>query len=108
MSLTISISAVSRWGGTFDIDGKLIQLEEEELDEVINSEYNDLTSAIQAYKSNAIDGNKTQLKGLITDEIIKRFFYSEGLYTYYTQHNKEIKKALSILNNPSQYASILR
>jgi carboxyl-terminal processing protease len=86
----------------------ILVAKEEELDKVINSEYNDLTSAILAYKSNAIDGNKTQLKSLVTDEIIRRFFYSEGLYTYYAQHNKEIKKALSILNNPSQYASILR
>ena len=81
---------------------------EEELDAVISSEYNDLTEALQSYKSNAIDGNKTQLKTLLTDEIIKRYFYSEGLYTYYTANNTEIKKALDILNNPSQYASILR
>lgn len=81
---------------------------EEELDAVISSEYNDLNQALQSYKSNAIDGNKTQLKTLLTDEIIKRYFYSEGLYTYYTANNTEIKKALNILNNPSQYASILR
>ena len=81
---------------------------EEGLDEVINSEYDNLTSALQSYKSKAIDGNSTQLKSLITDEIIKRYFYSEGLYTYYTANNTEIKKALDILNNPSQYASILR
>lgn len=81
---------------------------EEELDEVINSEYKDLNSALQAYKSNAINDNKIQLKSLITDEIIKRYFYSEGLYLYYTANNTEIKKALSILNNPSQYAGILR
>ncbi|MFK7832175.1 MAG: S41 family peptidase [Winogradskyella sp.] len=82
--------------------------EEEELDAIIKSEYKDLTDALQSYKSNAIDGNKTQLKTLLTDEIIKRYFYSEGLYTYYTANNAEIKKALSVLNNPSQYASILR
>ena len=81
---------------------------EEELDGVINSEYKNLTTVLQTYKSNAINSNKTQLKSLLTDEIIKRYFYSEGLYTYYTANNLEIKKALSILNNPSQYASILR
>ena len=81
---------------------------EEELDAVITTEYNNLTDALQSYKSNAIEGNKTQLKSLLTDEIIKRYFYSEGLYTYYTANNTEIKKAISILNNPSQYASILR
>ena len=81
---------------------------EEALQGVINSEYHNLTAALQAYKSNAIDGNKVQLKSLLTDEIIKRYFYSEGLYTYYTANNPEIKKAISILNNPGQYASILR
>ncbi|WP_299121326.1 S41 family peptidase [uncultured Winogradskyella sp.] len=81
---------------------------EEELDGVVKSEYNDLITTLKNYKSNAINENKAQLKALITDEIIKRYFYSEGLYTYYTVNNVEIKKALSILNNPSQYASILR
>jgi carboxyl-terminal processing protease len=86
----------------------IIIAKEEELDGVINSQYKNLASALQSYKSSAIEDNKTQLKTLITDEIIKRYFYSEGLYNYYTANNTEIKKALSILNNPSQYASILR
>jgi len=81
---------------------------EEDLKEEINTEYNNLTSAIQNYKSSAVDDNKAQLKSLMTDEIIKRYFYSEGLYEYYTANNPEIKKGLSILNNPTQYASILR
>ena len=37
---------------------------EEELDGVINTEYKNLTTALQTYKSNAISGNKTQLKSL--------------------------------------------
>ncbi|WP_299363658.1 S41 family peptidase [Winogradskyella sp.] len=81
---------------------------EEGLESIINSEYNNLSATLQAYKTNAIDGNKLQLKSLLTDEIIRRYFYSEGLYTYYTANNPEIKKALSVLNNPKQYASILR
>ncbi len=86
----------------------ILTAKEEGLDAVINSEYENVTKALQTYKSNAIEGNKTQLKSLITDEIIKRYFYSEGLYTYYTSNNLEIKKAQSVLNNPKQYASILR
>ena len=81
---------------------------EEELEGIINSEYKSLSEILKAYKTNAIDANKVQLKGLLTDEIIKHYFYSEGLYTYYTANNSEIKKAISILNNPSQYNSILR
>ena len=90
------------------LDEAISVAKEEELNGVIDSELKDLTSALQTYKTNAINSNKEQLKSLITDEIIKRFFYSEGLYTYYTVNNEEIKKALSILNNPKQYASILR
>ncbi|NNE30842.1 MAG: S41 family peptidase [Winogradskyella sp.] len=82
--------------------------EEENLNDEINDEYKKLMGAIQAFKTNAINDNKEQLKSLLSDEIIKRYFYSEGLYTYYTENNTEIKKALSILNNPAQYASILR
>ena len=81
---------------------------EEELSGVINSEINDLTNALQTYKTNAVNDNKPQLKSLLTDEIIKRYFYSEGLYQYYTANNTEINKALSILNDPKQYTSILR
>lgn len=90
------------------LDDAITVAKEEELSGVINSEIKDLTDALQAYKTNAINSNKAQLKSLLTDEIIKRFFYSEGLYDYYTANNSEIKKAISILNNPSQYASILR
>lgn len=81
---------------------------DEELSGVINSEINDLTNALQTYKTNAVNDNKPQLKSLLTDEIIKRYFYSEGLYQYYTANNPEINKAVSILNDPQQYASILK
>ncbi|WP_299114937.1 S41 family peptidase [uncultured Winogradskyella sp.] len=90
------------------LDNAIAIAKEEELNDVIKSEINDLTNALQTYKSNAINANKAQLKSLLTDEIIKRYFYSEGLYDYYTANNTEIKKALEILNNPKQYASILR
>jgi len=81
---------------------------EEELNNDINTEYTKLITALQDYKTSAINKNKAQLEILITNEIIKRYFYSEGLYTYFTANNTEIKNALSILNNPSQYASILK
>jgi len=90
------------------LEDAILIAEEEELNGVINSEMNDLKNTLQTYKANTINANKTQLKSLLTDEIIKRFFYSEGLYEYYTVNNTEITKAVSILNNPKEYASILR
>ncbi|MDO1502150.1 S41 family peptidase [Winogradskyella maritima] len=80
---------------------------EEELNGAINSEYNSLVSALENYKSSAIDANKEKLSSLITDEIIKRYFYSEGLYDYYKSNNPEIRKALDVLGNPTEYRKIL-
>ena len=80
---------------------------EENINNTIGSEYSQLVKAIDNYKSSTIDANKAQLKSLLTDEIIKRYYYSEGLYEYYTANNPEIKKAIEILNNPNEYINIL-
>ena len=41
------------------------------------------------------------------DELILRYQYREGLYNYYLKNNLEIKKASTILNNPTEYKKIL-
>ena len=50
---------------------------------------------------------KPGIVSLLTDEIIKRYFYQEGLYDYYTTHNPEIMKAKEILSNSVKYSEIL-
>lgn len=81
---------------------------EEGLDNPVSNEYNQLKKAFNAYKNNAIDNNKQQLMALLSDEIIKRYFYREGLYKYYLATNPEIQKAKDILNSPSAYLDFLR
>ncbi|WP_460220386.1 S41 family peptidase [Psychroserpens sp. MEBiC05023] len=80
---------------------------EEQLNHEINTDYSSLVSALNSYKNKAIDQNKTQLLSLLSDEIVKRYFYREGLYSYYIDHNFEIQKAVEILKNPSNYLSYL-
>lgn len=79
----------------------------ETIDEGISAEYNDLISALNNYKSSSISKNKAQLTLLLRDEIIKRYFYAEGLYEYYKSNNKEIIEAIDILSDPSKYNKIL-
>ena len=81
---------------------------DEELNESIEDDYNELLQNLNSYKSKIIDDQKAQLSSLITDEIVKRYAYREGLYEYYTLHNPEIKKASEILNNPIKYNSYLK
>jgi len=81
---------------------------EEALSTAIDNAYTNLLNTIERFKEDAIDTNKGQLKQLLTDEIVKRYFYSEGLYEYYKTNSSELKKAIDILNNPSEYTSILK
>jgi carboxyl-terminal processing protease len=85
----------------------LEQAEKEDLDEAIEKDYNTLINNLSESKIKAIDDNKKQILGLLTDEIVKRHVYREGLYEYYKIHNLEIKKATEILANPSKYNGYL-
>ncbi|MDO8316955.1 MAG: S41 family peptidase [Flavobacterium sp.] len=80
----------------------------EKLDESILAEYQQLLAALQKSENALLDKNQKEIKNLMVDEIIKRYQYQEGLYQYYIKNNSEIKKAVSILNNNSEYKSILK
>jgi carboxyl-terminal processing protease len=80
----------------------------EKIDESIQTEYQQLLTALQKSEENLLDKNKVEIKKLIVDEIIKRYQYQEGLYEYYLKNNSEIKKAVDILNSSSEYKTILK
>lgn len=84
------------------------QAQKEQIDNAIKIEYTALLDEINAYKASAIDKNKAQLMSLLTDEIVKRYAYREGLFKYYTVHNPEIQKAVEILSKPSVYKDYLQ
>lgn len=80
----------------------------EELEEQdISQAYQQLIKAIEEAKSNQIKNRKEEIKSILTDEILKRYFYREGLYQYQLKHNPEITEALHVLNNKNRYQSIL-
>lgn len=86
----------------------LTTAKKENLDESIATEYQQLLAALQKSENNQLDKNQKEIKGLLLDEIIKRYQYQEGLYDYYIKNNAEIKKAVTILNNPVEYNGILK
>ncbi|GAA0872723.1 S41 family peptidase [Gangjinia marincola] len=81
--------------------------EKEELSEEIMSAYNDLVATVDKAKERALENKKAEIIDQLTDEIILRYGYREGLYSYYTTNNKEIKEAQKLLNNSQKYQSIL-
>ena len=86
----------------------LAAAKKEKIDDGIALEYAQLLTAIQKSEDKLLDKNQTEIRKLILDEIIKRYQYKDGLYQYYIKNNSEIKKAVSILNNQTEYKQILK
>ena len=80
----------------------------DKIDQNITSEYQTLLSAIQKSEDNQLNNSQKEIKKLILEEIIKRYQYKEGLYNYYINNNNEVKKAVSILENKTEYNQILK
>jgi carboxyl-terminal processing protease len=80
----------------------------EKIDGTIITEYQQLLAALQKSEETLLDKNQEEIKGLIIDEIIKRYQYQEGFYQYFIKTNSEIKKATNILNNSIDYENILK
>ncbi|MEO5788188.1 S41 family peptidase [Gelidibacter sp.] len=89
-------------------DEALKVAKEEALNGVIDKEFTTLIKTLDTYKTDAIDANKAQLMNLLSEEIVKRYFYREGMYAYFVIHNTEIKKGSEILKNPSTYLNYLQ
>jgi carboxyl-terminal processing protease len=86
----------------------LAAAKKEKIDDTISSEYQQLLAALQKSEETLLDKNQEEIKGLLVDEIIKRYQYQQGLYQYYLKTNSEIKKSVSILNNSDDYKKILK
>jgi carboxyl-terminal processing protease len=64
--------------------------------------------ALQKSEENQLNKNQSEIKELLQEELIKRYQYKEGLYDFYIKNNSEVKKAISLLNNPADYGKILK
>ncbi len=72
----------------------------------ITSEINLLKKQINNSKEEALTKNKKELKNIITENLIIRYFYRNGLYKYQLLNNETIKKSTELLNS-NEYKNIL-
>ncbi len=89
-------------------DKAIKEAQDEDLLNDITNEYQKLIQSLNTSKDNAVDANKDMLISLLKEEIIKRYFYREGLYNYYLKENPEIKKSTEILGSNSLYSSYFK
>ena len=72
------------------------------------TDYQQLLNALEKSETTLLDKNQKEIKNMIQEELIKRYQYQEGLYQYYLKNNSEIKRAVSVLNNQTEYKTILK
>ncbi|QAA82281.1 S41 family peptidase [Aequorivita sp. H23M31] len=82
--------------------------EDDGMNKEISASYNQLLVAINKAKDKTVLEKRVEIESLLTDEILKRYFYREGLYNYQIEHNPEIKEAVAVLDNTSRYNKILK
>lgn len=86
----------------------LQQAEKDDLEKNVRTAYNDLENAIRQAKDKAIIDGKEEIEGLLIDEIVKRYFYRDGLYEYHINNNKELAEAVGVLEDSKTYERILK
>ncbi|MFL1894465.1 S41 family peptidase [Aquimarina sp. 2-A2] len=85
----------------------MLVAKKEKMDASVFDSYQALLKTIQTTKEQGLDTDRQEIKALLTDEIIKRYFYREGLYEYYVTHNPEVLKSIEILKDSKEYNNIL-
>lgn len=85
-----------------------INAEEHLLGPEVQEKYKDLLLATNKGKIVALDTFKEEIQKNLEDEIIKRYFYRDGLYSYYLKHDDAILTAKELLGNTAEYQRILK
>ncbi|MEX0997175.1 MAG: S41 family peptidase [Flavobacteriaceae bacterium] len=108
------LSYLNRTNFTFETETESLlntaikKAEEENIKQDIEKSYNALLQDISRAKDRELQDKKAEIMSLLSDEIIKRYFYREGLYEYQVVNNPEIKEAVAILKDANRYQRILK
>ncbi len=74
----------------------------------VQANYKRFLEEINKSKVAALDKYQKEIQKNLEDEIIKRYFYREGLYEYYLTNDEAILTATSLLADAEKYMSILK
>ncbi|MEP0263421.1 S41 family peptidase [Dokdonia sp.] len=86
----------------------LQQAEKDGLKDQLSSVYRQLENTIDQAKNKELNDRQEEIQNLLVDEIVKRYFYRDGLYEYQIINNKEIAEAIRVLNDTNRYEGILK
>jgi len=76
-------------------------------DQRVQNDFETLLADIEKSKLAALKKHQNEIQKKLEDEIVKRYFYREGLYQYYLSNDDAIIAATALLADASKYNSIL-
>ncbi|PLW94945.1 MAG: peptidase S41 [Marinilabiliales bacterium] len=96
---------------TTNTERKLEELEkamkEDKYFETFKEEFESLQASVQHNKEEDLQNFKDEIKELISNEIISRYYYQRGRIIFNIERDPEIKEAINLLLNPDKYSKIL-
>jgi len=75
--------------------------------DAVENEIKELEDKIAKDKQNDLEKHKEEIKDLLELEIVGRYYFSKGKIRASLQKDDEIKRAIELLNDEEEYASIL-
>tara|TARA_B110000046_G_scaffold180237_1_gene210606 strand:+ start:3065 stop:4699 length:1635 start_codon:yes stop_codon:yes gene_type:complete len=73
----------------------------------ISKEYNKIKEKLLEDKISEISKNKDIISVLLEEEILKKYYYKEGVYTHHLRNDEAIFEAVKLLKNEDFYKQIL-
>ncbi|MBT8384913.1 MAG: peptidase S41, partial [Bacteroidia bacterium] len=67
-----------------------------------------LIDKLRSEKINDLEVNISEIKEMLTHEIVRRYYYKKGEYVYKVHNDQTIIEAANILNDENKYQNILK
>ena len=80
---------------------------EEETSELLSGYITAISDVITNNKNNDLINNKSEIKKLLSSEIVSRYYYQEGRIKERLKYDVDIKEALKLFQNIEEYKTIL-
>ena len=77
-------------------------------DQTVENDFKTLLADIDKSKLAALKKHQSEIQKKLEDELVKRYFYREGLYEYYLKNDEAILAATELLGNEDDYKDILK
>jgi carboxyl-terminal processing protease len=76
-------------------------------EKTLSKQYKQIKETLIENKIDEISKNKALIEVLLKEEILKRYFYKEGVYKYKLKQDKVVLKAVELLKNEKQFQQLL-